>query len=115
MNLEYYLNHYKNYSKTDLIKEIAEIKEYRLRKSSESKNKNILKVLDYQRKWKRENPEKHQAKVQVGRAVKKGTLIKQPCIKCGDVKVITHHPDYDKPLDVMWICRKHHREIHYGN
>ncbi len=30
------------------------------------------------------------------------------CNKEGD----RHHPDYDKPLEVVWLCKKHHRDEH---
>ena len=23
-----------------------------------------------------------------------------------------HHHDYDRPLDIIWLCRKHHKQIH---
>lgn len=36
------------------------------------------------------------------------TLIKLPCIKCGKKKVEAHHEDYSKPLEVLWLCKKHH-------
>ena len=44
--------------------------------------------------------------------IKAGFLIKQPCEVCGVNKVDAHHDDYTKPLDVRWLCRKHHNEHH---
>jgi hypothetical protein len=44
--------------------------------------------------------------------IKQGVLIRQPCEVCGELKVDAHHDDYMKPLDVRWLCRKHHNEHH---
>lgn len=45
--------------------------------------------------------------------IRKGDLIKLPCEVCGtNEKVEAHHDDYSKPLDVRWLCRKHHQEHH---
>lgn len=41
---------------------------------------------------------------------KRGKLVPQPC-HCG-AKAEKHHHDYSKPLEVEWLCRKHHLEIH---
>ena len=46
------------------------------------------------------------------KAVKEGTLIRLPCQACGVKKVMGHHPDYTKPLEVIWLCREHHVEEH---
>lgn len=45
-------------------------------------------------------------------AVLSGKLEKKPCESCGEIKVEAHHPDYSKPLEVIWLCLKHHRQIH---
>jgi len=41
-----------------------------------------------------------------------GKVDKLPCEVCGIEKTEAHHDDYTKPLDVRWLCRKHHVEHH---
>ena len=49
----------------------------------------------------------------VQRAIKKGILKRQPCVKCGKTKKIHgHHPDYSKPLKVIWLCVSCHKKEH---
>ena len=50
----------------------------------------------------------------VKQAVVRGKLVKLPCLVCGKAEVEAHHPDYDQPMSVVWLCRQHHREIHDG-
>jgi hypothetical protein len=46
-------------------------------------------------------------------AIRKGVLKKMPCEVCKtEIDVQAHHDDYTKPLDVRWLCRKHHAEHH---
>lgn len=45
-------------------------------------------------------------------AVANGKLARQPCEVCGDEKAQAHHDDYSKPLDVRWLCRAHHLDLH---
>lgn len=48
-------------------------------------------------------------------AKKKGLVIQKPCEICGDENSQAHHYDYNKPLDVMWLCPKYHGEWHRKN
>jgi hypothetical protein len=41
-----------------------------------------------------------------------GKVVKMPCLVCGDQNSEGHHPDYSRPLDVVWLCNKHHVETH---
>jgi hypothetical protein len=52
------------------------------------------------------------ARAQAQYAMKTGRLERKPCEVCGDKRVEGHHDDYNKPLDVRWLCRKHHSEAH---
>lgn len=36
----------------------------------------------------------------------------QPCEVCGNPKTDRHHDDPKKPLDVKFLCRRHHRARH---
>ena len=55
---------------------------------------------------------KRLAKDAVHNAKMRGTLIPKECIVCGKFPTEAHHPDYQKPLDVQWLCVKHHKELH---
>jgi len=69
---------------------------------------------DYFKEYRKNNKEKLSAKYQVAYAIKKGLLKKEPCEICGKIKVVAHHPDYSKPLKVIWLCHKHHMAIHFN-
>jgi len=57
---------------------------------------------------------KFEAKAQctLNQAVKAGRIKKDKCRLCGEQDTEAHHHDYNKPLDVDWLCRKHHNLIH---
>ena len=57
-------------------------------------------------------PEKVLARNAVAIALHSGKLERQPCERCGVTEVEAHHPDYSKPLEVVWLCTKHHSELH---
>lgn len=67
----------------------------------------------HRKKYRRIYPEKYRAVRLAYEAFRRGDLTKYPCTMCGDAKSEMHHDDYSKPLEVRWLCRKHHREHHY--
>lgn len=105
----------------------AKAREYGKNPSEEVKKRK----KEYYQKWKnteaakryrkeklpeiRKKYEKHRkASSKVTDAVRSGKLIKPDnCTLCLSKENIEgHHPDYDKPLEVIWLCRKCHRAIH---
>lgn len=53
-------------------------------------------------------------------AIQQGVIVPAPCEVCGKTgtmrdgrrDVQAHHDDYNKPLEVRWLCQKHHHEWH---
>jgi len=71
------------------------------------------KVCVYGRRSKLKYQKKRRAGAIFWNEFKKGTIPKLPCEKCSTKEwVEAHHPDYDKPLEVMWLCSLHHKEWH---
>jgi hypothetical protein len=56
--------------------------------------------------------EKNRTRTKTKTAIGIGVLVPAPCEKCGAVNAQVHHEDYENPLDVRWLCRKHHLEYH---
>jgi ribosomal protein S27AE len=54
-----------------------------------------------------------QAHRKVAAAVAAGKLVRQPCEVCGATVAQAHHDDYDKPLEVRWLCKPCHWAHHY--
>src|SRR3989304_4621277 len=65
-------------------------------------------------KWQKANPEKVRAERKLRYAVKCGLLIRpSTCSMCGDGgKIHSHHSDYTKPREVIWVCSLCHSDIH---
>ena len=65
-----------------------------------------------QAKWQSANPKATWAHAALRSGLKRGLLERRPCEVCGDEPADGHHDDYSRPLDVRWLCRKHHKALH---
>lgn len=66
------------------------------------------------KKWLADNQDKRAAHIILGNAVRDNRIEKPAnCSKCDGVgRIHGHHEDYTKPLDVVWVCQRCHKEIH---
>lgn len=71
-----------------------------------NKQEKLIKTKKYNKS------EKGIASQKLRSAVRYGKIVRQPCEVCQTPKAQGHHTDYSKPLDVKWLCPKHHREEH---
>lgn len=47
-------------------------------------------------------------------ARREGRLVPEPCSECHreNVKIVGHHTNYLRPLDVVWLCERCHGRAH---
>jgi len=66
-------------------------------------------------KYRLKFPEKRQANIDVMNALHCGKLIRPDLCSVCDKTCIPegHHPDYSKPLEVIWVCHDCHVAIHW--
>jgi hypothetical protein len=81
-----------------------------------SKKRRADAVREYNRRWWAENRGKYAAKIRARKAVADALaherLVRGPCevgVGCRG-RIEAHHDDYDRPLDVRWLCAAHHGE-----
>lgn len=44
--------------------------------------------------------------------LKRGKIERKPCKICGTMENLEmHHEDHSKPIEIIWLCRKHHIEL----
>lgn len=69
---------------------------------------------EYQRKYCKKYPDRHRANGVLNYHVKRGNIVpSKVCQLCGaESKTEGHHPDYTKPLAVLWLCAVCHRRAH---
>jgi len=94
-----------------------------------NRNKNIEKIRQYDRvraknperakaasaiskAWRQEDSRRTKCHNAVTRAIRNGHLNRMPCQVCGVEKSYAHHEDYDKPLEVIWLCQPCHKQRH---
>ena len=68
--------------------------------------------VEINRAWRAEDSRRVVAHSAVAKAIRSGFLVRMPCIRCGEEKSLAHHEDYDKPLEVMWLCQPCHKQRH---
>ena len=89
-------------------------KEYIKNKTNEYIKNNKEKVISTKKEWLEKNALKKAAHIITSNMIRDGKLKKMPCIICGtNVGIEAHHPLYEKPTFVIWLCGPHHRKIHW--
>ena len=62
--------------------------------------------------WAKEHKKETSAKMAFYRHRKREGMERGICSICEKPNAVAHHPDYDLPLDVVWLCPSHHRQEH---
>lgn len=114
---EHYRQYYREYWRKNIEKK------RRLLNESHNRPEVKKRKYEYNKLWakniKNKPPEvqekikmKDRARKKVRYYIQKGTLKRLPCETCGEVKSEAHHEDHTKPLEVNFLCKKHHSEKH---
>jgi hypothetical protein len=69
----------------------------------------------YMRNWRKNHPLndeqrfKANARSYANAYQRRGLVKKEPCMLCGSENSQKHHPDYSKPLFIIWLCKECHQ------
>lgn len=111
------------------IENIEKVREYD--RNRPNREERVIKNRDRIERYKTESPEKYKkyndqkndyrkrnkhilkAHNAVSKALMSGKIIRPvKCERCKNTNIEAHHPDYSKPLLVIWLCDKCHKEEH---
>ena len=105
-NPKYRYEERKEYRKNnkELLREIKQ--RWRLKYKKDILEKQRL----YGKKYRETHREKIKAHYTLNNAIKRGEITRKLCEICGNYAQ-AHHPDYNKPFEVRWLCRIHHWQL----
>ncbi len=72
----------------------------------------------YMRGWRKTHPLKALQRLKMNcrsytsAYIKRGIIKKEPCEVCGSLESHPHHRNYFNPLDIAWLCKNDHKDIH---
>lgn len=82
---------------------------------------------EVQKRWRQEHPEsmrrywqrqnlslEHKVRIDLYLFMRRNKIKKGACVVCKSSKVQAHHEDYSKPYEIVWLCRKHHEDVHHN-
>ena len=68
-------------------------------------------------KYRDNNPKKYNCRVVVKKQIAAGRIVaSSACMGCcRNIKTEAHHDDYNKPLQIRWLCKQCHEKWHMNN
>ena len=109
-----HIEHFKAYDR-DRFQNDPERRALQIEQMKRWAQNNKQKYLGMPKQWQARNPEKRECHIAIQLAIASGAIVKsKSCQDCGatDVRIHGHHPDYNKPLDVIWLCVPCHARLH---
>ena len=73
---------------------------------------------EYMKLWRKNNPLTEEQRLKDNARsyayvyLKRGKIKKQPCKRCKSQNSQMHHPNYKKPLLIIWLCGSCHQLLH---
>ncbi len=95
------------------LENLEKIREYD--KSRSKLPHRVQKRIEVYKEYKLKFPERVRANIAVNNALRDKKIVKWPACAvpdCNSKNPVAHHPDYSRPLDVVWLCQAHHRQAH---
>lgn len=110
------INYYSTYNKIYREENKEYFKDYFIENDRRDYLKNYYKnnkenLLLYKKEYILKFPEKYKAKQKINNKIKNGDIKRQCCIFCNNIGE-AHHFDYNRPLDIIWLCHMHHSRLH---
>jgi hypothetical protein len=105
----------RDYEKNRTREKICRKNYYILHREKWERNAQNQRTPEYKaRKVERQRERRAEAYKIVRKAIGLGAIVrKESCEICNkETKTVAHHPDYDKPLFVLFVCEVCHRALH---